>query len=215
VTPVLIAATCLAASCTGLRPGARPDGGRTALAEAESLVTSDPARALARFDAALASPALKPLERDRARFGAAVLRLWPDPELRDLEKAGSLLRELQAGQAGVPPLAVTAASSWLLEIAERAAERTRLESAVTERTSQLERERNAFRAMATERQQQSEEAVKMARNDSQLQVQALREEVTVAYRQLAEARSNLAVAQAEIRKKDVAIQRLTSRALKQ
>lgn len=215
-SPVLIVVICLSAiSCTSMRPGARPDEARSALAEAEGLVASDPVKALARFDAALASPTIKPLERDRARYGAAVLRLWPNEELRDLAKARALLKELQDGQAGVPPLAVTAASSWLLEIEERATDKKKLEEAVAERSSQLEQERKTYRASASERQQQAEEAVKAARNDSALQVRALREEVTVAYRQLAEARSNLAMAQAEIQKKDAAIRRLTNRALKQ
>lgn len=215
-SPVLIVVVCLTATaCSSLRPNARPDDSRTALAEAEGLVTNDPAKALARFDQVLASPTIKPLERDRARFGAAVLRLWPNDDLRDLEKARSLLKELQDGQAGVPPLAVTAASSWLLEIEARAADKKKLETAVAERSSQLEQERKTYRASNAERQQQAEEAVKAARNDSALQVRALREEVTVAYRQLAEARSNLAMAQAEIQKKDAAIRRLTNRALKQ
>lgn len=215
VSPVLLAACLLAASCASMRPGAKASDARQPLVEAEALIATDPARALAQFDAALASPLLKTEERGRALFGATMLRLWPNPELRDLEKAHALLRDLQAGQAGVAPLAVTAAASWLQEIEGRRTDRQRLEEALASRTAQLEEERRTYRTSTNQSQQQADDAVKAARSDAQLQVRAVREDLNAAYRQLAEARASLAQVRDELAKKDAAIRRLTSRALKQ
>lgn len=198
-TIAIVAAFAALPACAAKGAVNRSNDGRRALEQADLLVTTGRLEeALPLYDMALASPELTMPERASALYATAMLRLSSGP-LRDVEKARTVLQDLNTNYPTTRRLEVVAALSLMTQIDET--ERARAEAAAT---------RDRAEAARTEAER-ARTGSQQTMTDSLRSAEAGR---AAAQRELAAANEQLAGLQAELKRKDDALKRLTQRVLK-